>query len=113
MNCMGVIAHSRLIRQGRIIPGLDKNIEDASTNTLALHRNLFSYLNLDGTRTLCINHVEDAAPHFGLSTAASNGATDFATAMDKHLCPHLAWYRTLSPDNCCHGDGLSAFQFIE
>src|SRR6266567_1857353 len=94
------------------MPGLDKYIEDATTDSLAFHGNLFGQFNLDGAGTSCVDDIEGTTPYLGLAAATTDGAADIASARDEHFCPHFTRNRPFAPDNSCHSDGLSAFQFM-
>src|SRR2546425_7070915 len=89
VNGSGEVLHTRRIRKQLIMPGLDKHIKDASTDSLALHSNLFGQINLHHARTLCVNYVQSAAPNLGLTTATTHGTADLPIAMHKHLCSYL------------------------
>src|ERR1051326_7117069 len=94
------------------MPGLDKDIEDTTADSLAFHGNLFGQFNLDGAGASCVDNIKGTTPYLGLSAPTPDGAADLASAMDQHFCPYFARNRPFAPDNSCHSDGFSAFQFM-
>src|SRR5690242_19221123 len=101
----------------RVIPGLDKDIEDPTAHSLTLHGNLFGQIDLDYVRTVGVDHIQSAAPHFGLTAATTNGATDPASPVHQHLCSDLTRDRAFAPDNGCQSNGFAvsqvAYQFLK
>src|SRR5436305_809385 len=89
VNDLGEVLHARLSWKHSAMPGLDKHIEDAATDALALHSNLFSQIDLHGVRVPGVNDIEGGAPYLGLAASAADSAGNFAAAMHQHLRSNL------------------------
>src|SRR5579883_3332098 len=111
---MSVILHCWLLwpRFASVEPGLDKDIEDAATDALALHCNLFCEVNRDHVRAARIDDVEGAAPDLGFAAAAADGAADLAAAQHQHLRPHLTRHRPLALHHRRHRHRLTLFHLL-
>src|SRR5437667_12122499 len=84
IDLTGKVPHAWLSWGQAVMPWLDKHIKDTSTDSLALHCNLFSQINLDYSGTFNINHIYSAAPHFSLATAATDGTANPTTTVQKN-----------------------------
>ena len=89
VNDLGQVLHARLSWKHGAMPGLDKHIEDAATDALALHSNLFGQIDLHGVGAPGVNDIESGAPYIGLAASTPDGAGNFAAAIHQHLRSNL------------------------
>src|SRR5436309_16018049 len=102
IDSAGKVLHIWLSREQTVMPGLYKHIKNTSADSLALHCNLFSQINLDYSGAFRINHIESTTPHFSLATTATDGTANRATTMHKHFRSDLTWNGAFALDNSRH-----------
>src|SRR5260370_26604993 len=94
------------------MPRLHKHIKDTAADALAFHGNLLGKINLHNGGTLCVDHIQSAAPYFGLTAATPDGAADLTAAIHQHLCSFLTLTGDFALHNGRHSDGFTGLPCV-